>query len=287
MIIPDMLENTTRTTASKVALTRRTALLSGLLIPMGIAAESSGAKRRRVVKIVQQIQRADYEGDRVALKRLYESLTPFRDDHQLRDPVGYWGGFALWRRALNGFNDSIAPAELEHDLQAAVSQFEALAARPNRLVVEAEIATSSCMFSIMFLNKDNAARVGELVQTLQPVFKHARESEPDNPRLAWVLGGSRWYNPPERGGGEAIALETYQKGLNAARQSSGTVKDDLFPSWGEPELLMNLAWSNLHLHEPDLDAAERYAKEALKLVPYWHYMRDILVPQIQDAKRKK
>jgi len=168
-----------------------------------------------------------------------------------------------------------------------VSEFEALAARPNGLVVEAEIAMSSSTFSIMFLNKDNAARVGELVQKLQLVFKHARETEPDNPRLAWVLGGSRWYNPPERGGGEAIALETYQKGLKTARQSNATAKDDLFPSWGEPELLMNLAWSNLHRREPDLDAAERYAKEALKLVPYWHYMRDILLPQIQEAKGKR
>lgn len=31
-------------------------------------------------------------------------------------------------------------------------------------------------------------------------------------------------------------------------------------------------------------AAEQYAREALTLVPYWHYLRDILIAQIQSAK---
>jgi len=34
---------------------------------------------------------------------------------------------------------------------------------------------------------------------------------------------------------------------------------------------------------PDLAAADRYAQQALVLVPYWHYVRDLLVPQIRKA----
>jgi hypothetical protein len=47
---------------------------------------------------------------------------------------------------------------------------------------------------------------------------------------------------------------------------------------------MSLAWSNLNRTAPDLDAADKYAHSALALVPYWHYVRDILLPQIQTAK---
>lgn len=54
---------------------------------------------------------------------------------------------------------------------------------------------------------------------------------------------------------------------------------------GEPELLMNLAWSDLNKTEPDPDASLQYAQAALKLVPYWHYVRDILLPQIRAAKK--
>ena len=52
------------------------------------------------------------------------------------------------------------------------------------------------------------------------------------------------------------------------------------------ELLMSLAWSNLNRTTPDLTAAEQYAEAALKLVPYWHYLRDILMPQIRAAQAK-
>jgi hypothetical protein len=48
---------------------------------------------------------------------------------------------------------------------------------------------------------------------------------------------------------------------------------------------MNLAWSNLHRKEPDLAAADQFARQALEIVPYWHYVRDILVKQIQDARK--
>jgi hypothetical protein len=49
---------------------------------------------------------------------------------------------------------------------------------------------------------------------------------------------------------------------------------------------MNRAWSNLHRTVPDLKAAQTDAAAALTLVPYWHYVRDILIPQIQDAQSK-
>jgi hypothetical protein len=115
-------------------------------------------------------------------------------------------------------------------------------------------------------------------------LKDAMTAAPDNPRLLWVLGPIRWSSPPERGGGQDKAIETYNKGLEAVRNQKGGTSDPMEPSWGEPELLMNLAWSNLNRTTPDLKAAEQDAQAALKMVPYWHYVRDILLPQIQNAK---
>ena len=50
---------------------------------------------------------------------------------------------------------------------------------------------------------------------------------------------------------------------------------------------MGLAWSNLNRSTPDVSAAEQYARSALAVVPYWHYVRDILVPQIEVARKKQ
>jgi hypothetical protein len=49
---------------------------------------------------------------------------------------------------------------------------------------------------------------------------------------------------------------------------------------------MSLAWSNLNRTTPDLNAAEQDAQAALKIVPYWHHVRDILMPQIRAAQAK-
>lgn len=50
---------------------------------------------------------------------------------------------------------------------------------------------------------------------------------------------------------------------------------------------MNLAYSNLNKKSPDVALAERQARAALEIVPYWHYVRDILMAQILAAKAKQ
>ena len=88
-------------------------LLGILLITVtALAAQAVGPSREQVIKIIGQIQRADYEGDRAALKRLYEELTPVEQGTKLASRMRYWRGFALWRRAMNGFNESVDPKEL-------------------------------------------------------------------------------------------------------------------------------------------------------------------------------
>jgi len=234
------------------------------------------------------IRKADYEADFAALRRLYDQLAPFAENEQLASRVRYWRGFALWRRALNGFNDNVSPKQLENDLSLAVTEFqEALAKDP--AFVDAKSAAAGCLMSLGFLRRQrgDAAGAQELVGQFVPLLREASAAAPDNPRVLWLVGGGRWYAPPERGGGEAPAMETYEKGLEAARRQRGTATDPLEPAWGEPELLMSLAWANLNRATPDLVAAARFARAALELVPKWHYVRDILLPQIRAAKSKQ
>jgi uncharacterized protein len=251
------------------------------------SADKSGLEPSRdsIIRIVTQIQRADYEGDRPTLRRLHDELAPIPEDNRLASRVLYWRGFALWRRAINGFNESPTPTDLEGDLTQAVTEFKgAIAGDP--AFVEPKIGAASSLGYLMYLHRKDPTVVPELLQQLSPLLKEAMATAPDNPRLLWVLGPIRWSSPPERGGGQDKAFEIYDKGLEAVRSQRRGVVDPLEPSWGEPELLMNLAWSNLNRAAPDLKAADQYAQAALKLVPYWHYVRDILMPQIQAAQAK-
>jgi tetratricopeptide (TPR) repeat protein len=248
--------------------------------------KASGSENRAAVtKIVVQIQQADYEGDRAALKRLYGELEPFVSDQQLASRVRYWRGFALWRKALNGFNDNATTKELEEDLTQALGEFDEAMAKDGGFA-DAKVGKESCLGNLMFLSQNNPARLQELLARAVPLMKELRAEAPENPRMLWVLGAVLWVNPPERGGGHDKALATYEKGLELARAHKSGAGDPLEPSWGEPELLMNLAWSNLNRTAPDLIVAERQARAALELVPYWHYVRDILLRQIEEAKAK-
>ncbi|HEY2289236.1 MAG TPA: hypothetical protein VGM86_00920 [Thermoanaerobaculia bacterium] len=57
------------------------------------------------------------------------------------------------------------------------------------------------------------------------------------------------------------------------------------PDWGKPEALMSLAYSHLSQKPPDLDAAGEEAHAALRLQPEWSYVRDVLLPQIEAARK--
>jgi tetratricopeptide (TPR) repeat protein len=263
-----------------------TCALPGLALALLFVGSPLEDKRQTVTAVVANIQRADYEGDRTALKRLHLELTPFVDDRQVASRVLYWRGFALWRRALNGFNDAADRRQIDEDLTQAVIDFQEAVAR-DPAFVDARIGAASCLVNNAFLNRtSNPTRARELFVRSTLMLNEASAAAPDNPRLLWVQGANQWHAPPERGGGQEVALATYAKGLELARRQWGRVTDPLEPTWGEAELLMNLAFANLNRTTPDVAAAERYAQSALALVPYWHYVRDILLPQIRKGKEQ-
>jgi hypothetical protein len=53
------------------------------------------------------------------------------------------------------------------------------------------------------------------------------------------------------------------------------------PAWGGPENLMNLAYLHTHSSLVNRPLALAYAQGALVAVPYWSYLKDILLPQIE------
>lgn len=251
------------------------------------AAEGSpaGAPPKPLVELVERVRRADYEGDRAALRTLHEQLKPYAAEPGLASRVEYWRGFALWRRAINGFNENADSTEQSVDLTEAVQDFLASSAADTTFL-DARIGAFGSQGLLMYLNNRNPARIQELAPRTIGWLKELRATAGDHPRFLWVEGPLLFAWPPERGGGQEKAIGNYRRGLEAIRTLNATPAGPLEPTWGEPELLMNLAWSALNQTAPDLDAAQQNAEAALKLVPYWHYTRDILMPQIREAREK-
>jgi hypothetical protein len=244
----------------------------------------------RAEQIVSAIIRADYEGDRAELDRLFaeaKTVRPADGNRRQTAQLHYWRGFAKWRRAINGFNANADNADLERDLRAAMAEFEASRAA-DPAFSDAGVAMIGCLQNLTFIHRTDQATAGALVKQFGALFKELAQSDPHNPRLAWLSGGGRMYMaqagaPEERAKMEALAFETFRRGLDAAR-SQRRPASVLEPSWGEPELLMSLAWASLNQVKPDAAAAEKYANAALALVPNFHYVKNVLLPQIRAAK---
>jgi hypothetical protein len=243
-----------------------------------------------VTGLVAGIVHADYAADRAALQRLFDALVvpPAPNADAVR--VHYWRGFARWRRAINGVNDGAPAAEMLEDLRRAAAEFEAsLAIDP--AFVDSTAGLVSSIGIQLFLTPADAPDRKVLIDRVVPLVTALRALPPGHPRVAWVLGQAEWSlararpdQPPLLDQQERI-IAGYVRALEGMRARRATPLHSLDPRWGEPELLMNLAWSQLNKASPDPVAAERYAREALALVPHWHYVRDILLPQIERARR--
>src|SRR5262249_2668924 len=153
-------------------------------------------------------------------------------------------------RAFNGFNDNAPRAELEADMAQALAEFDASAARDPSFV-DARVGAISCLSNLMFLHRAEPARAKELLVRAQALTKEALAAAPDNPPLLGVVGANRFWAPPDRGGGQDKAFETSQMGLASARKQKPAT-DALEPTWGEPELLMILAWTSLNATNRDV-----------------------------------
>ncbi len=251
---------------------------AAVLVP---PATLSCAKDAKLSALVVEVRSADYRGDRAALARLDQMLGEL-DDERLAEYRDYWRGFARWRRAQNGFNETPTPGDLVADLDLAVSHFKAsLARRPDW--VEAKLAMVGCWGNLVYLAGGDAEKKKAILAELVPAYKWLQENGRDNPRALWIIGGMQFAAPPPYGGDVVKAAATLRRGvaLSWPTPAGGQEVPAWAPSWGGPENLMNLAYMYSHIGTPDRAAALAYAEGAVTAVPEWHYVRDILLPQIE------
>ena len=256
-----------------------------LVTPLTSIWAKADAAREQATQIVARIQRADYEGDRPTLKKCYDELAPLLENKELASQIRYWRGFARWRDGINAGNETVDPLEMEKLFLAGADEFKAaLVIDPS--FVDAKVGIISCLGHVVYFHRKEQERAQELVTQIMPIVKEAKTEAPDNPRLIWVCGPILWYTPVDKGGGVDKVIENYERGLEVCSKLKAPT-DPLEPSWGKPELLMNLAYTQSNKNPPALEKAEANARAALEIVPYWHYVRDILLPKIIADKAKQ
>lgn len=257
-------------------------LLAWTLAVSVLAPPADGRKpEARLAELAAAVLDADYRGDRPKLAELDTELSRL-DAGSLDGYRDYWRGFALWRRAMNGFNEAPAPADLGADLEKALERFRsALALRPDWS--EVKLAMVGCWGNQIYLAGSDAERRKAILEESAATYKWVMQYDGDNPRVLWIKGGLQMVVPASAGGDPVKAAATLRQGVAGAwrEAASGVTPPSWMPTWGGPENLMNLAYMYSHGPKPDRALALAYAEGALTAVPQWHYVRDVLLPQIE------
>jgi hypothetical protein len=255
-------------------------LVIACVAPAGEARQSRA--ERKLVAIKAALMSADYRADLKELAELRTQASEISNDSRFGYLADYWSGFASWRMVLNGAGTKLSADDAKACVAHAVSDFES-SIRKKGDFADAWASAAAGHGLLAAYNRADATVLKQEVEIFQKDIKRALELEPDNPRALWVQAIPYLVLPAERGGNIDHAIELYRKMLENSRPPEPRSP---LPDWGRPEALMSLANANIMKTSPDVDQAAVEAQEALRLQPEWHYVRDILIPQI-DAKRKQ
>ncbi len=228
-----------------------------------------------LVKMKARVMSADYRGDIEELARLRDELA--NDKSYLGR---YWSGFASWRMAINGASPGMKQDEMMKHLRTASADFyESL--RGKHDFADAHAAAALVNGWLAAFTPDDPLAMRERVFLARILYDRAAQLEPKNPRVLWTEAAFYLYSQKEKNVPRAIAV--YQKMYEeAARQ--GTNPSSPLPDWGKPEALMSLGYA--HMMQSDLDKAHQAALSALKAQPEWKYVKNTLLPQIEQAQKK-
>lgn len=237
----------------------------------------------RLLEAKAQVMAADYRADLAELARVRDLLVPLADDPQWGYLAHYWAGFASWRLAINGVNRGIAPVDVKAHLERAAVDLDA-ASRLRDDFADGYAAAASVNGWLGTMQGEDVAKFRELVAHARQQLARSKELAPANPRVVWVESMTLSATPVAYGGNPERALQILRQSLEAGDFTA--LPASPLPDWGKPETLMALAWGNLNGAAPDLTAANDQARAALQLQPEWFYVREILLPQIEEAQRK-
>ena len=245
------------------------------------AAEARSSRvERKLVALKADLMTADYRADLPKLTTLRDRAARLSNDSKLGYLADYWTGFASWRIVVNGASAKMAPEEAKAHLQRAVADFES-SARKKGDFADAHAAAAAVHGWLAAYNNADQAVMNHEIENYKRFLNRAVELEPANPRVLWIQAVPYMVLPPERGGNLDRAIEFYRQMIENARP---LIPQSPLPDWGKVEGLMSLSYALMS--KSDLDGATEQANAALRLRPDWHYVRDILMPQI-EAKRKQ
>jgi len=238
----------------------------------------------KLVTLKAALMSADYRADIPQLQTLRSEAKKLSGDPDLGYLADYWSGYASWRIVVNGSSAKMTREDVKANVDNAVADFESSVQKKSDFA-DGWASAGAVHGWLAALNaKTDADAMNREIEIFKRDVDRALALEPNNPRVLWIQAVPFRVMPADRGGDLDRAMELYKKMLANSRPLDPSSP---FPDWGKAEALMSLASAETAKSSPDLDEALSNAREAIRLQPEWHYVKDILIPMIETKAQKR
>jgi hypothetical protein len=238
----------------------------------------------KLVTLKAGIMSADYRADIPQLQTLRIEAKKLSGDSDLGYLADYWSGFASWRIVINGSSAKMAREDVKANIDNAVIDFESSVQKKSDFADGWASAGAVHGWLAAINAKTDTDAMNREIEIFKRDVDRALALEPNNPRVLWIQAVPFRVMPPDRGGNLDRAIELYKMMIANAHPLDPASP---FPDWGKAEALMSLASAETAKPSPDFDGAMSNAREAIRLQPDWHYVKDILIPMIDTKAQKR
>ncbi len=232
---------------------------------------------------VAEIQRAAIEQDLEALSSARDTLRAAIDEAEAEAEVEvdaadklrlrYAHAFASWKLAGGEPQGSKTYKAYLKDAEKPLE--EVLAQNPEHAEAQALYASvNGWLITGMWSGMRRGPRADK-------ALKKARELAPENPRVAMHQGVSRLFRPGMFGGGLDKAEAELTEALDLFEKEPA---EKAWPNGGHAEIL---AWmGQVMFRKGEMNKAREYYERALELEPNYHWVLQVLLPQLEAAATK-
>ena len=194
-------------------------LLAAGLGPNQLAAQAvvSDDERTALIRLVEAVQYADYDGDLAKLRSLSAELGRYTSQPSLAAAARYWRGFAHWRHALNSLNDGAPADSVDADFAMSVAEFrEALELDPSN--IEARIGLAAGLANRAFFHRRIPERATPFLTEYVPLLADIERAAPNNPRMILWARKTRATGGQLGRPGDDVSFDVGTRGRRCRRQ---------------------------------------------------------------------
>ncbi|MCI0433855.1 MAG: hypothetical protein L0271_09395 [Gemmatimonadetes bacterium] len=236
-----------------------------------VAGQSPG---ERLLAAKQTATEANFRNDQSGLRDAIARLDALAVDPGVGARALYWAGWSRWMLAASEFEAKDMPAAIA-TLEAAVAAFRrALEKKPDDVETLAILA-----WALNGLAFTDQKRFNEILPEMNALRERAVRLGPENPRVVVMDASLMFWTPPERGGGQARAVDRWLDGMKLL--DAEKVTNPVEPAWGRALFEGWLAWFYINMTPPRKAEARQMAARALELRPDFWWVATVVMPQIE------